>query len=308
MDLFLKNPGLFHLAENIFAKLDAVSSARCRLVSKSWRDFIDNSKSLSKAELDRILNFRITSEKSTIFQAYPKWIKVFEFIKRRKNSEDISLFLGSMKRYLQCFKLQKNLYMDPLQFAITQNIFKVHEFLNLVLKSGYEFAQKEGNNLFRFGLTQENCKVLKILFEHSEELSIDLKTTLRWGPSISDDGSNILHVACRRRNVELIQMIMKKPNSIDFNAINRRGQTPFFIACLFNFVEGIKTFLDNAEKFGIDLNAIDNSWICTPFDIAVKNGHLEIVEILLDASKERNLNIQGNFQDAFGLLDKLEKL
>ena len=229
MDLFLKNPGLFHLAENIFAKLDAVSSARCRLVSKSWRDFIDNSKSLSKAELDRILNFRITSEKSTIFQAYPKWIKVFEFIKRRKNSEDISVFLGSMKRYLQCFKLQKNLYMDPLQFAITQNIFKVHEFLNLVLKSGYEFAQNEGNNLFRFGLTQENCKVLKILFEHSEELSIDLKTTLRWGPSISDDGSNILHVACRRRNVELIQMIMKKPNSIDFNAINRRGQTPFFI-------------------------------------------------------------------------------
>ena len=44
LDELVLNPGLQHVAIYIFKKLDPKSLANCRLVSKKWKDCIDNGK------------------------------------------------------------------------------------------------------------------------------------------------------------------------------------------------------------------------------------------------------------------------
>ena len=44
MERFMSNQGLEHLADKIIEYLDPKDVANCRLVSRFWRDYIDNRK------------------------------------------------------------------------------------------------------------------------------------------------------------------------------------------------------------------------------------------------------------------------
>ena len=42
MENFLKNPGLQHIAENVFLNLNYENLETCRLVNKSWKQILNN--------------------------------------------------------------------------------------------------------------------------------------------------------------------------------------------------------------------------------------------------------------------------
>ena len=51
VQLFFTNPGLFHIAETILIHLDIKNLVKCREVSQSWTDLIDQSQCLSKKQI-----------------------------------------------------------------------------------------------------------------------------------------------------------------------------------------------------------------------------------------------------------------
>ena len=99
MDTLVQNPGLDHLAIDIFAFLDPKSLAQCALVSKSWKNFICSHKMWWIAKLShlkgllklpRISRFRnrnectdlintfIRKEQAWIFDSH--WDREFEYL------------------------------------------------------------------------------------------------------------------------------------------------------------------------------------------------------------------------------------
>ena len=285
LDNFLKNPGLIHLAEKILGNLNGESLATFRLVSKASKECIDKHLYLFII-LDQALHYETACKTSSIYEFYPRWRKVFEGMNQQKPT-DISQFLDTIQKYLKSFKNSSELYNDPLQFAVS----KVHtagDFLEIVLKTGYQLDKVEGKRLFNVALQIMNSKVLEILMDQSDDLGIDLTIT---------DGRRrhgIFHVACITKKVSLLRKVLAKADKIDVNTKKEYlyETTAFFRACEGNFVEGVEIILENAQVLNIDLNAMGRTsmpskWSkLTPFGVAVRNGHVKVVQKLLEASKK----------------------
>ena len=301
LDNFLNNPGLIHLAENILSNLDGSSIATFRLVSKASKECIDKHLYLLYV-LDQALHHKTACKTMSIFEAYPKWIQVFEAMKQRKQP-DITDFLFTIKKYLKSFKNSSTLYMDPLQFAVKQ-FYTAGDFLEMLLKIDYQLDKKEGNALFRTGLQYRNGKVLEILMDQSWDLGINLNEA-----KDKSYGYGVLHVACIIKKVTLLRKVLAKANEIDVNERQDGvNTTAFFRACEGNFVEGVEILLENAQVLNIDLNVKGQttSWIrCykyTPFGVAVRNGHIEVVKRLLEASKKNfieTVNVAVTLKDSY---------
>ena len=284
LDNFLKNPGLIHLTEKILWDLNSESLASFRLVSKASKECIDRHLYLF-IMLDQALHHQTACNTTSIYQAYPKWRQVFEGMKQQKGA-DITLFLDTIKQYLKSFKKSSSLYMDPLAFAV-KKLHGAGDFLEAVLKTGYQLDKLEGKKLFQAALGFMSGKVIEILIDRSNEFDIDLNVT-----STRDRDNSLLHVACTIKNINLLLKIVAKADVVDFNIKNKQEQTGFFLACEVNFVEGVEILLENAEKLKINLNVMGKTTLrsnyckITPFGVAVKNGHALVVQKLLEASKK----------------------
>ena len=55
IDTFTQNPGFQLVARNIFKNLELNDFSNCRLVSKAWKQFIDEDKSLANKQFDLVL-------------------------------------------------------------------------------------------------------------------------------------------------------------------------------------------------------------------------------------------------------------
>ena len=276
-DLYLYR--LVHLADNILSNLDGKSLENCRLVSKAMKEVIDSGKCKYFISLDQHLHHKSASGKSSIAEAYPEWIKIFEGIKQQ-HSNDIVFFLNIIKSYLWSYKNTDHLLTNPLRYAI-KTIETAGDFLELVMKAGFELNHEVGKSLFLLAMGYRSGKVLEILVDRSDDLNLNLK--LKGIFKDRNRNYTVLHVACMEKRITLLQKLFAKADQINVNAtIKPYKQTAFYEACQVNFVEGVRLFLENAETLQIDLNRpLDR----TPLGIAVLNGHTEVVKILLDASE-----------------------
>ena len=64
LQAFMTNPGLKHIADKIFSLLDMFSLAECRVVSRTYRDYLDNERSMLQLQ---IRNFKSWSRFDQVF-------------------------------------------------------------------------------------------------------------------------------------------------------------------------------------------------------------------------------------------------
>ena len=88
--------------------------------------------------------------------------------------------------------------------------------------------------------------VVSLLLDQSQGHSICIRAT-------DDIGRNLLHFASSSNNCYLVKMLLEK--NFDINVRTNFGTTPFHYACSYGNLDIIKVFLDNAQKFSINLNA-----------------------------------------------------
>ena len=87
--------------------------------------------------------------------------------------------------------------------------------------------------------------------------------------------------------------IIKSIMNIELNARDNNGGTAFMWACRNGHKDIVQLLLDHHSDPNIDLNAKDN-FGCTAFMNACKNGYKDVVKLLLDHSKRIDLNARNN--------------
>ena len=106
-------------------------------------------------------------------------------------------------------------------------------------------------------------------------------------PAIKNrDGETALHLASRRRNVDLLRILLDK--GVDVNIRSTTGMTPLHVAAGDGYLEVTNLLLER----GADLNAQESVNGHTPLHCAVLGGHVDAVRMLLGMGAD--LNIQSN--------------
>ena len=128
IDLLISHPGYSDVAKSILTNLDFKTLLHCRVVSKSWKDFIDfspSSKYILFLQFQHLLNvpnvIRITSDLNmysnthhitkeirrelknkqinSILQQWPTYHQLLEFIRNEATMEEIHVILDFFKQY-----------------------------------------------------------------------------------------------------------------------------------------------------------------------------------------------------------------
>ena len=89
LEKLVHNPGLKHIALQIFSKLDPKSHVNCRLVSKGWKDCIDNDKCLMQKQLYQY--------KCQLEARQKKFSKDFNVERKAASMKDFDLAIGNVQ-------------------------------------------------------------------------------------------------------------------------------------------------------------------------------------------------------------------
>ena len=127
-NLIFTNLGLVQIAKTIYRHLDLKTLANCRLVSKSWKTSIDNSRvidQLLRQELGQIRDRHQDQWNQEILQShiYDQLIKnasiqelkiLISFIKKRE-TQDLEIFVGNTPFHVACKERQ----FDVVELMVT---------------------------------------------------------------------------------------------------------------------------------------------------------------------------------------------
>eukprot|EP00981_Chlorochromonas_danica_P007492 scaffold1757_cov218-Ochromonas_danica.AAC.1 len=140
-----------------------------------------------------------------------------------------------------------------------------------------------------------NAKVVKVLLT-VPRIDVNKANKLTYVTVFTQNGCSPLHVACSSGCVEIVRTLLLYRNSVDVNKADKDGWTPFYTACHYGHVEVVKVFLlggpVDVNKPTCNITSRKLSWLFylswfrdqddyTPLTIACKNGHVELVTLLL---------------------------
>ena len=129
-DQFVSHPGFATINKTIFAHLDPKSLANSRLVSKSWKNFIDTSKTILLVQIHQLMHYDMKlqgtydpQDKSylveSIIEHWPSYDRVLSFMKTEATLEEIKLFLDFLRDFCRSnfFSLRLSYFRSPLEAA-----------------------------------------------------------------------------------------------------------------------------------------------------------------------------------------------
>ena len=137
--------GYEHIAWQIFGELDDETLGNCRLVSKSWKQCIDNGKSFWICLHQRFKNFPVLKtpewgengfcigiRKQSILDEFPDMRIVFDYLETKANVTELKIFLDFFKELKKRYNEQGiNRYTDdhPLHYAFCNDQSEVLQLL-----------------------------------------------------------------------------------------------------------------------------------------------------------------------------------
>ena len=122
--------------------------------------------------------------------------------------------------------------------------------------------------------TQDHFEIVKLLLEYAVD-TLSIEVNAK-----DDQGSHtIFDGACFNGNPDLVKIFMDNSDkwSIDLNAKDKVGHTAFQLACGRGHVDVVKIFLENSATMNIDLNAKDIVGQ-TAFNFACGRGRITVVK------------------------------
>ena len=155
----------------------------------------------------------------------------------------------------------------PLHIASTKNNLEIAECfltlqgtdLNAKSMSGYTALQYACKN----GLTS----MVELLMKYHPDITITDK-----------DGNTPIHIACAKKNIEVLQALLNSASTGTFDMVNNAGVTPLHIACNQSGLDTIKYLVN--KKY-CSPNCITARGQNTPLHLACKSGRVDIVAFLV---------------------------
>ena len=294
MDLFINNPGLQHISQNIFLHLDHQSLLSCRYVSQSWRHFLDNPRFwLNKIQKD------LTQEH---FTAWNTLLKKLDHDSKLRETVTLCLFQMHEKssKLFPTWLCKKSccwfdspcinalplaqMYMmklDPIENS--NDIEDLDEELNqdLIVDQELELNQKEDNDLEQEEYDTEEDD------DEDEVFDFNAATKCKESTNLDDEckrfhfSQSPLQVASAVGALDLVYFIIE--HEISSISKDNHGYTPIHRAALYGHSKVVRALALHTEN----PNECNNDGI-TPIHMAAMNGHTDVVKILLTYSDNPN--------------------
>ena len=145
-------------------------------------------------------------------------------------------------------------------------------------------------------LSKEFCQLVLSRFKLNDFQSLLAFTRKTWSRAWffimeCDIKSNLIQFACIRNHEDIVRLFLD--NDIDIDVIDAHGSSPLHPACYYGSIETVHILL---PRFS---HSLDNS-NRTAMHIACRNGHLNIVQTILDYAKRTGKNVGVNDKDIFG--------
>ena len=328
IDWLINNPGLIHVAEQIFGYLNNETLLSCLLVSNPWNTYLNNeSRILSWRKLEWLHNKKIDAapkgsryrKAHSILSLFPDWINVLNYFKRKGSLEDLKEIVTVLELYVTKYEATSGLYISsPLLAASTWNH---HKFLEILFKSKIEIDFNPKSRVQDSGLEPITRPIEEALFETSGNVKT-LKVFLDYSNLIS---TVPIQYICSFAHINIVKLLLSQENekSIDFKALDADGLSVLHWACFSDFgsIEVLELLLDQSEELGLDVNLIgdysrkvrlslqhisgDGSYDwkeyaktmltdCgkgTPLHAACWNGRRDALNVFLDRAEKLGINV-----------------
>ena len=283
MENICSNPGLQHLAENIFLNLDDEHLKICEQINESCRQMLDNAMfwlrkflGLSKKNReDWIKNIQSekNSDKEKFIISYLKW----NF--KKGAMADLACYASpdiqdDFRKKIQksCFNLgsskKENIETVKILAPLTEN-------LNAYVQGKFRKKIWESCKKWGFPLTDEDIEIVKILAP-----LIDCPN------APNNSGETLIYWVVLHGHTELVLILAPLTDSP--NTPNRYGSTPIHVAAWRGLTEIVKILAPVTDN----PNA-PNKYGDTPIHWAASLGHTEIVKILAPLTDYPNVS-DGN--------------
>ena len=289
MEEILENPGLCHIVKHISRYLDPKNLAKCRAVSYSWKNLIDNSRLWLIFQLEHIHNqekiFIDYDEdegpevKTTIKARFPEWNTFVEEVLTRQKIPILKQFVKFMWIY---FKDEfSRLSRNPLHDAVEES--KV-VFVQLLIKSGIDLEMKDTNGWtpLHIGCLYGNIEMVQLLINHLPTFEASSGTNV---------GKTIFHFAVENSDLQVLKLILDTFRFEDVS--NEDGWKMLHVAVAFGPKETIQYLMESRQELGINIEDRTNNGR-TILHLACSFRDIEIAHLVHDALEDINSNIGFN--------------
>ena len=261
MEVFTKNPGFQHIAEDIFKILSKKSLVDCRMVNKSW-----------KTILNRPMFWLKKLKSETTLENFKSWEILVHDIEADKIEEDF----GNLMIKMSNLKI-----MSPLEIVV-KLAEKKGNFLNLI-SFILEHVDPESNIdvdidswcSYAVGSYDHLAPIHLAAFYGLYETAQKLAYFWYGSPIIATiEGHTPIHCAARSGYLDIVKFLAPFTNNPNFP--NKEGHTPIHNAAIYGHLETVE-FLVGLTDTPL---AVNNNGT-TPIISAAVKGHLEIVKFLV---------------------------
>ena len=286
MDVLIDTEGLWHIPEFIFGLLSYQDVKHCCQVSTKWKWFLTRQHGIFENEekINEDLNYVLTKK---VFKSEPRY--EYDMVKRSRYVKNIDELLKTIIGHYPDFQV----VMDHFQTQCNLKVFEafLSEFKTMILESDDRFY----NRPLQKAIEENRANLVKLLIKSPTDL-----TRMK----IRDDEYNALHLACYYGYFDVIKVILEniQETGSDINEKDSTGETILhnLIHCYCrkndysDFTKNdknaeahrcFKYLLENAEVYGIDLNATDR-FGRTPFHSSCLSNNIGLIGLWFDTPFE----------------------
>ena len=324
MDLheLISNPGYDCVVENIFSNMDPNTLANCRLVSKQWKDVIDNRKALLICQLqhlklnqlevehsddfkkdcskpgrfwNKLRNVVWAKRKQSVIERFPAFRQVFLDLERSATQQELKEIVAFMKNYCKDGRLPKCLPKDNWNeiFSISP-LYQAIElgdpgFVRILLKRSTGATSNFDNLLYftHVAVQYNQATIVEQFMDFAREKSLNINAP-------DKKGRTAFHYACMNGSMNVIKLLLEKVEEelLNVNVLDHDGNAALHWACIGNQHETVQNVFELSTKHGININAIDRNGL-TLLHLAAQYGHNKVAKVILEASLERGINVNA---------------
>ena len=309
-----------HISEKIFVQLNNQNLAKCRKISKSWCNYLDNQKFMNI----RIIKQRIRSSdckdnfQLLIDETKKPWTEFF----KRASAEAVQYFAKVSKKvltdlskselqpFLMCSACTSALSADESMFDTLIGYAELKDKMRMYQlesdsDSDSDFEYPDSTEKFQNSFCNLGCGATPLhliaMTGHLETFKETYDKANDKNPNATEKGRTFLHFAIRFCNKEICMYILEKT----YNEIrkNVNGLSNLDMATLFINLDVSWMYLETIFKEIVEKNP--GSRRVTPIQLAAIRGHLKTSEMILDKVVDKTPKISTKKYHE-GLLDALE--
>ena len=229
LDELVCNPGLEHVALQIFKNLDRKSLGSCRSVSKGWKACIDNDKHWWQSLILDYKSFMIKKvHKRYSNDQLEEFIEAMQYIHDNESLKNLELFATFMTDYCQNVKanLDTNDFNSPLHYAADRNRIDI---LQIIARSPMKKMNLENWNQFtRPDWRYREGNLLSDAIVKNQIDVVEFYMNLKGDKKVDFEKDSLFHKACYSTNHQVVELFLERAEDlkIDLNARNSVGWTP----------------------------------------------------------------------------------